>query len=472
MLRALSLLRKLTAAVAASAALSCAAAAGCAGAPETPPQAARPVPPTRPSGGLDRIQNVVVIVLENRSFDHLFGQHPGANGLAQAASAPPQVDEQGRPYAALPRPVDTAQKPPAPDLRFPADLPNAPFDIARHVPLREPTQDLVHRFYQQQAQINGGRMDRFASVSDAKGLAMGYYRTADLPLAEEAKRYTLCDNFFHAAFGGSYLNHIWLVAAATPVFPDAPGEAVAQLGPSGELLRDGAVTPDGYAVNTIYSVHSPHPPAAPPHARLPSQTLPTIGDRLSDAGVSWAWYAGGWSDAVAGRASPSYQFHHQPFVYFARYAEGTRDRAEHMKDEQAFFADAAAGRLPAVSFVKPLGAASEHPGYSDVLSGEHHALRLIEAVRGGPQWARSVIIVTYDENGGFWDHVPPPVVDRWGPGARVPTLVISPFARRGFVDHTQYDTTSILKLIEKRWKLAPLSRRDAAANDLGPALSL
>lgn len=467
-------IRKLTAALAASAALLWAA--GCGGPPEAPartqadgrtPHAA----PARP-GGLDRIETLVVIVLENRSFDHLFGEHPGADGLKNAASAPPQVDEQGRPYAALPRPMDTGKKPPAPDLRFPDDLPNAPFDIGRYVPIAEPTQDLVHRFYQQQAQINGGRMDRFALVSDARGLAMGYYRTADLPLAAEARRYTLCDRFFHAAFGGSYLNHQWLVAAATPVFPDAPAEMVARLDPAGELVQDGAVTPDGYAVNTIYSAQTPHPEAAPARALLPAQTMPTIGDRLSDARVSWAWYAGGWSDAVAGRPSPSFQFHHQAFSYFARYAEGTRDRAEHLKDEEAFWADAAAGRLPAVSFVKPLGEASEHPGYSDVMAGELHALRVIDAVRGGPQWDGAVIVVTWDENGGFWDHVPPPVVDRWGPGARVPTLVISPFARRGFVDHTQYDTTSILALIEHRWKLRPLTSRDAAASDLSAALEL
>ena len=81
-------------------------------------------------------------------------------------------------------------------------------------------------------------------------------------------------------------------------------------------------------------------------------------------------------------------------------------------------------------------------------------------------WDGTAIIITYDENGGRWDHVPPPRVDRWGPGMRVPTVVISPFAKRRYVDHTYYDTTSILKLIERRWSLPPLGPRDAAANDL------
>jgi len=138
----------------------------------------------------------------------------------------------------------------------------------------------------------------------------------------------------------------------------------------------------------------------------------------------------------------------------------------HLCDESEFIAAARAGDLPAVSFVKPIGEENEHPGYTDVATGEQHAVDLIEAVRRSSDWNRTAIIVTYDENGGFWDHVPPPVADRWGPGTRVPTLVISPYARRDFVDHESYDTTSILATIERRYGLAPLNTRDAAANDL------
>jgi phospholipase C len=92
-------------------------------------------------------------------------------------------------------------------------------------------------------------------------------------------------------------------------------------------------------------------------------------------------------------------------------------------------------------------------------------------VRNGPNWSDAAIIVTYDENGGFWDHVAPPKIDRWGPGSRVPALIISPYAKRGFVDHTTYDTSSILALIEHRFGLKPLSARDAAANDLSAAFA-
>jgi len=301
-----------------------------------------------------------------------------------------------------------------------------------------------------------------------------------LPLASEAKNYVLCDHFFHSAFGGSLLNHMWLIAAATPIFPAAPDSMKAVLdgngllapGADGGAPKDGPLTPDGYVVNTVYSINAPHPASAAVATLVPNQTMPTIGDRLSDKGIDWAWYAGGWNDALAGQtdAGTLFQYNHQPFVYFANYADGTEAKARHLKDEVDFVSAAQAGTLPAVSFVKPVGIDNEHPNYTDVLTGESHVLDLINSVRNGPNWKDSVIIVTYDENGGFWDHVPPPKVDRWGPGTRVPTLIISPFARKGFVDHTAYETVSVLALIEHTWGVAPLGTRDAAAADLTHAL--
>jgi acid phosphatase len=413
--------------------------------------------------GFDRLKHIVVIYLENHSFDNLYGEFAGANGLTKAAGTTTQVDANGKPFEFLPFPSTPPFSP------FPTNLPNAPFSIEQYVPAHARTPDLVHRFYQEQSQINGGKLDRFAVVSDAKGLVMGYYHTAHLPLADEARRYTLCDNFFHAAFGGSFINHFWLIAARTAAFPTAPAAIVAELDGKSQLVTDGAVTPDGYAVNTLFSVNHPHPSSVPADQLLPNQRFPTIGDRLSAKQVSWAWYAGGWDDALAGHADSLFQFHHQPFVYFANYADGTPAKAEHLKDEKEFLAAARAGTLPSVAFVKPLGEVNEHPGYANVLSGELHTMELINAVRNGPNWESTAIIITYDEHGGFWDHVPPPVVDRWGPGVRVPTLIISPFARRGFVDHTRYDTSSILALIERRFGLAPLSSRDAGAKDLTAA---
>ena len=413
--------------------------------------------------GMDKVQHVVVIYMENHSFDNLYGQFEGADGLSNATQEnTTQLDRENNPYVFLP-PIPRSSV-------FPTDIPNDYFNIDQYVPADQETPDVLHQYYQERMQINGGKMNKFAAYNSTAGMTMGYYKTALLPLCSVARQYTLCDHFFHSAFGGSFLNHQWLIAAATPYFPDAPDNIRAQLDSNGVLLKDGAVTPDGYAVNTIYSVNQPHPSAAKTANLVPDLTNPTIGDRLSDKGIAWAWYAGGWDNAVAGHPDGSFQYHHQPFVYFKRYADGTKDRAEHLKDENDFLRAAKEGLLPAVSFVKPLGGVNEHPGYSNVVAGERHAVDLINAVLNGPDGKDAVIILTYDENGGFWDHVAPPVEDIWGPGSRVPAIVVSPFAKKGYVDHTQYETVSILAFIEKRWGLKPLNSRDASANPLTGAL--
>jgi len=412
--------------------------------------------------GIERMQHVVVIYLENHSFDNLYGEFAGANGIANAGAAVTQVDGTGTPFATLPMKAGSP---------FPSSLDNKPYAIEQFVGATQKIPDLVHRYYQEQQQIDGGKMDRYALVSDVQGESMGYYHTANLPLASEAAEYTLCDNFFHAAFGGSFLNHFWLIAARTPVFPNAPAGIVAQLDAQGKLVKDGAVTPDGYAINTLFTVNNPHPATTPAANLVPNQTFATIGDRLSEKGISWKWFSGGWNDALAGKPDPLFQFHHQAFAFFANYADGTQAKADHLRDETEFVSLAREGKLPAVSFVKPLGGNNEHPGYTDVISGEQHTLDLINAVRNGPDWATTAIIITYDEHGGFWDHVAPPVADRWGPGSRVPTLVISPFAKKHYVDHNRYDTTSILALIEHRWGLEPLTDRDAKANDMRDAFT-
>ena len=414
-----------------------------------------------PQADLDKINHVVVIYLENHSFDNLYGSFPGANGLEYAPESKIiQVDSNGKPYTFLPAITQSSA--------FPTNLPNHFFDIDQYIPNDMITPDVLHRYYQEQMQIDGGKMDKYALYnSNSEGLSQGYYTTNLIPMLDIAQKYTLCDNFFHSAFGGSFLNHMWLIAAASPVFPNAPSSIVAVLGSNGQVITDGQVTPDGYVVNTSYTVNNPHPSTAPANTLVPNQTLPTIGDRLSGKNVSWAWYSGGWDSALAGHPDVTFQFHHQPFAYFANYADGTQAKAEHLKDEKDFIAAAKAGTLPSVSFVKPLGINNEHPGYSDVALGENHAVELINDVLNGPDGKDVLIIVTYDENGGFWDHVAPPVIDKkWGPGTRVPAILVGPFVKRGFVDHTQYETASILSLIERRWSLAPLSSRDRDAAPL------
>lgn len=311
-------------------------------------------------------------------------------------------------------------------------------------------------------------MDKFAAYNDSKGLAMGYYTTKKLPLYPLAKEYTLCDNFFQSVFGGSYFNHVYLISAAVPVWPNAPEALIAKVDDSGRMIKDGIVTPDGYVVNHVLSRNKPYPPKSDTAQLLPSQTMPTIGDRLSEKGVSWAWYSEGWDNAVAGRKN-NFAYNHEPFLYFANYEEGTEGR-KHMKDQNDFFKAAQEGTLPGVSFVKPGGGNDEHPGSSDVYSSEQLAVKLINAVLEGPNAKDALVILTYDEFGGYFDHVSPPVIDRWGPGSRIPAIIIGPFAKKGNVDHTQYETVSILSFIEHRWGIAPLAERDKNANPFRNAL--
>jgi len=421
--------------------------------------------------GLGKIEHIVVIYLENRSFDHLFGSFPGANGLASASEAAIQVDEADKPYAFLPAPLDLRPKPPVPYTQITERLPNGPFSLDRFYRSDQQLGSLVHAYYQQQAQINGGRMNRFALVSDAKGYTMGYWDASRLMLWDYAKRYALADSFFHGAFGGSFLNHFWLVCACTPVYPNAPSRIVAKVDGAGALVADGAVTPDGFAVNTLEPIGGPHDPHLSPAFLLPVQTMPTIGDRLSEKGIEWAWYSGGWNEAEAGTAKDgTFSYHHQPFAFFARFQKGAPDRAKHLKDLEDLLVDIDRGTLPPVAFYKPRRGINQHPSASDVVSSDRHAGELLARLEKSPQWSKMLVIVTYDENGGFWDHVAPPTRDRWGPGVRVPTIFVSPFAKRGFIDHTAYDTTSILRLIETRFDLAPLTAADAKADPMLNAL--
>jgi phospholipase C len=535
------------------------------------------------SSGLAGINHIVVIYEENHSFDNLFGLWgDGVNGLAKADHDVKQVGTDGKKLPCLPQnDANLASPPLAVSCRFTFNggtidsaFENEPFRIDTFIgpkdktcpPKNGPfkpngwvkgdgeeggcTRDMVHRFYQEQYQIDGGKMDRYVAGSDAVGLSMGFYDTTKLPIygylhTDGAPHYTVADNFFQAAFGGSFLNHQWLVAARTPEWATAPDSMRASLGADGypsntllhpltadeqKIIHDGALTqpsvsatdhtckvatgaptpPAGtvcgdFVVNTTQPVFQPFQPNTADANRLPALSYDTIGDRLSDKNVDWAWYSGGWSNANGNVGGPgwtngtsgkcenpdtlstatypfcadaTFQFHHQPFGYFGKYGKAANgkddlpDRAAHLRDEVEFIDAAKAGKLKPVSFVKPVGEENEHPGYASESEGSDHLVDLLKAIEGGPQASDTMVVVTYDEFGGSWDHVKPPHGDQFGPGTRVPALVISPKLEKAFaVDHTQYDTTSILATIEHRFGLTNLTDRDKNAADLSAGLT-
>ncbi|MDX2683211.1 phospholipase C [Streptomyces sp. NY05-11A] len=283
--------------------------------------------------------------------------------------------------------------------------------------------------------------------------------------------------------------------------------------PRGTLCGD-------YAVNSLDPLTQPYEPKHKDVGeRLPLLYTDNVGDVMSARGISWTWYGGGWDNAVGNNGRDAYhplgpgwtagpthtnsgtctfapgsaplrtgaqfpycqqddfEVDHQPFAYFANYADNTSGRVQHLADEQKFLQDAArTDGLPAVSFVKPTETYDEHPG-SSVKLGDQHLVDLVKAVEDGPNAKDTMVIVAYDEFGGWWDHVSPPGMgtrgphDAFGPGNRVPALVIAPGLRRG-VDHTEHDTTSVLATIEHRFGLRPLRlpdgrpARDARATDL------
>jgi acid phosphatase len=487
-----------------------------------------PAPRATDRRALDAIDTVVVIYAENRAFDTLYGLFPGANGIpgvnpSAVGNWVAQVDRDGSPLPTLPPAwggltarnqtvsVSEAQSAALPNRPFQLNGANALAGSGVVVPFDVMTRGLVHRYYNNLMQINGGDNDSFAAWSDAGGLALGYYDGSSLAMWQVARRYTLADNFFMGAFGGSFLNHQYLVCACIPEYPDADAPsspargqisaietdgrgrvrlATAASSPASALggapiyRNDGSLTPKDekgmfHAVNTMQPAYQPSgiAPAAGGDPRygdpaaattLPAQTQATIGDRLDAKGISWAWYGGAWKAAGAGTAEAraiiykgpiQFQPHHQPFNYFANVDPATHAayRASHLKDfDSEFLADAAAGRLPAVSFYKPQGNFTEHPSYTNVAIGDAHIASVVAALEKSPQWPHMLVVVTYDENGGFWDHVRVPKGDRWGPATRVPAIIVSPLAKKGFVDKTPYDTGSILRFITRRWNLQPL----------------
>lgn len=294
-----------------------------------------------------------------------------------------------------------------------------------------PIEDLDHSTATALNQYNGGKMDGFIwalRLRNQEGsLAMGYYDGRDLPYYWNlVDQYVLFDRFFSSAMGGSVWNHMYWVAAQ-------PGS------------EENRIPPEGYGDDVV-----------------------TIFDRLEERGISWKFYIQNYDPTITFRTmgqggQRAAQVVWCPLLNFPRFIDNP-ELFSHIVPLDEYFTDLQNGTLPSVAYIVPSGA-SEHPPGS-IRAGQRFVKSLIQALMRSDAWYSSAFMVTYDDWGGWYDHVPPPQVDEYGYGFRVPAFLVSPYAKRGYIDHTELDFTSILKFIEENWGLEPLAERDARANSI------
>ena len=504
------------------------------------------------------IEHIIVIVGENRSFDNLFATYRPKNGqtignllsrgivnadgtpgknfkFAQQSRAQNQGEYSPTPeiigvYDVLPQPYAAGafgQRRDVPDKRFPANLPNGPFQISKYVSYGAHTGDPVHRFFQMWQQVDGGKNDLFAWTAQTVGVgpsngktplaagntyqgavAMGFYNmaTGDAPyLRQLADEYAIADNYHQSILGGTTGNYLALTTAdvtyytkegkpATPPAnlienPDAqPGTNnwFTEDGYKGgsyvncsdhnnpgvkgifqfleklpyRPFRDGNCAPDTYyMVNNMEPAYSPSGEALKLNeSMLPPQNIPTLGDALTARGVSWRWYSGGRNDGM--HMDKEYCGMCDTQTYFTTTMAGSdKDK---LQDMEQFYVDAELSEpeFPAVSIIAPYDSVSGHPGYAMETGFDELLHGIVDRVKANPAlWKKTAIIVTFDESGGYYDSGYTQFIDFFGDGPRVPLIVISPRAKKGYVDHTYYDHASILKFIERNWQMKPLSAR-------------
>lgn len=275
------------------------------------------------------------------------------------------------------------------------------------------TPDLSHAHSTAWRAYDNGAMDGFV-YAEGSSLTMGYYDGSDIPYYwDYASKYVLMDNFFSSEMGPSLPNHLYLIA-----------------GQSGTLLENA----NDFSLN-----------------------FTVIMDELDARGISWKYY-------YNGPQGYTQEGLWNPLPAFESF-KSNQSRFKNLAPNDQFLRDLAAGNLASVVWVMPKNEESEHPP-SEITVGEHYIVSLVNAIMQSKYWDSTVIFLTWDDYGGWYDHVPPPQIDSFGLGFRVPCLIISPYAREGFVDDKQADFTSILRFIETRYSIPPLTHRDAVTSNM------
>lgn len=337
------------------------------------------------------VKKLIVVILQNHSFDSIFATFPGVqNPLTSASPGYVQPGASGgsvSPYL-LTDP-------------FPADLPHS------------------YSYYPED--VNGGKMDGFAATENTN-VSMGHYDDTIAgvdTLWKYASQYALADNFF------------------APSLSTQPN--------LGLLMISAADTGNPNGLQPAYG------PCNKPNGAAPPLTNKNVGDEMNDAGVSWGWFHEEYG--VCNDYTPT----ENPFQYFT-----STQNSANIQDITNFTTQLANNSLPTVSFLTPGGAHNCHPGNDSITACASYLDNLVQSIQSSPAWPDCAIIVYWDESGGFYDHVPPPTVGGVPDGIRIPMMVISPFAKTGYISHVQMDNISILRFIQWNWGLPSLNARNAA----------
>ncbi len=359
---------------------------------------------TSAPAGLTKIDHFIFIIKENHSFDNYFGRFPGADGAVV-----------GRTSTGATAPLTEAS-----DQVYP---------------------DLAHGAADAASAVNGGQMNRFDQLPGALTLGVNHAYTAmyqrDIPnYWAYAQHFTLADHFFSTVLGPTFPNHLATIAAQN-------GGVIGNPQHSNNFW--GCDAPAGTFVQTRGA-------SGQPGIAFPCFNFTTLADRLNAGHIGWRYYA-----PQAGQQGYIFSI----FDAIKHVRNGPQWPTNIVPWTQ-FQSDVARGRLAPVTWLVTDTAQSEHPPASTCL-GENTTVAEINAVMHGPLWKNTVIVVTWDDFGGFYDHVAPPRVNPWGLGPRVPALIISPYARQGYVDHGAYSFASLLRLVELRYGLPPLTKLDAQA---------
>ncbi len=427
------------------------------------------------------IKHVVVIFDENNSFDHYFATYPMA--------ANPPGDPQ---FTPLPNTPSVNGLTPS----LIANNPNStkPFRLDRGA---EALCDNDNHYADEQSAYHGGLLDKFPESTNGAGCPtgsnMGYYDGNTVTaLWNYAQHFAMSDSFFDTEFGTTVMGHLNLISGQTHQ---------ASVNSIKGKIANGAV------IANVEAGFDDCTGATPVQ-----MTSRNVGDLLNAASVTWGWFydsfarTGVNADGSA-MCNPGYNNHYDPFMYYASTSNphhlppsspdmiGKTDQANHQYDLRDFWTAAVYGSLPAVSFIKFQSANTGHPSDSTALAEQRYLVETINGLQRLPEWNSMAILITYDDSDGWYDHVMPPIVsqsndagndtlmgpdgmcgtpaagaylDRCGYGSRLPFLVISPFAKRNFVDSNIADTTSILRFIEDNWRLGRLGDQsfDAMAGSI------